>query len=75
MNGPARLSDVALTRRYGAIIAVAAVTVGSLYTIGLLRRSYWALAVPLSIVTLGGVAFALWIGRLLMTTPDEAIQP
>jgi hypothetical protein len=75
MDAPAGSPDGALTRRYGAIISVAAATVGSLYTIGLLRRSYWALAVPLSIVTLGGVAFALWIGRLLMTTPDEAIQP
>jgi hypothetical protein len=62
---------VALTRRYGMIISAISLVVGLVYTLGLLRRSYWALALPVTAATMGMLYIALWIGRALMTTPAE----
>jgi hypothetical protein len=63
--------SVALTRRYGAIISAVSVIVGLVYLVGLLRRSYWALALPVTAATVGALYISLWIGRALMTTPSE----
>jgi urea transporter len=63
--------SVALTRRYGAVIFAVSVVMGLVYLAGLLRRSYWALALPVTAATMGALYVALWIGRTLMTTPDE----
>lgn len=62
---------VALTRRYGAIISAISVLAGLVYVVGLLRRSYWALALPVTAATMGALYISLWIGRALMTTPSE----
>lgn len=71
MLGAMEEQSVALARRYGAIISAASVVMGLIYGIGLLRRSYWALALPVTAATVGALGVALWIGRALMTTPDE----
>ena len=63
-----------LTRRYGAIMCAVAAVGGLIYIIGLMRRSYWALALPVSAITLGGLAVTAAIGRLLMTTPEEPTE-
>ncbi|HEX6031998.1 MAG TPA: hypothetical protein VFY90_11255 [Tepidiformaceae bacterium] len=65
---------VALTRRYGAIISAVSVVVGLIYVVGLLRRSYWALALPVTAATMGALYISLWIGRALMTTPSEPTE-
>ena len=39
--------------------------------VGVLRRSYWALALPVTAATVGALYISLWIGRALMTTPSE----
>ena len=62
---------VAQTRRYGMIISVAAAFLGLVYGVGVLRKSYWALALPVTAATAGSLYIALWIGRALMTTPSE----
>ena len=62
---------VALTRRYGMIISLAAAFAGFIYAVGVLRKSYWALALPVTAATGGMLYVALWIGRALMTTPSE----
>ena len=63
--------SVALTRRYGTIISAVSVLLGLIYLVGLLRRSYWALALPVTAATMGALYIAVWIGRALMTTPSE----
>jgi len=65
---------VALTRRYGAVISAVSVVVGLIYVVGLLRRSYWALALPVTAATMGALYISLWIGRALMTTPSEPTE-
>ena len=62
---------IAATRRYGAIISAASVVIGLVFAIGVLRKSYWALALPVTAGTMSALYIALWIGRALMTTPSE----
>jgi hypothetical protein len=66
--------SVALARRYGAIMSAVSVVLGLIYGVGLLRRSYWALALPVTAATVGALGASLWIGRTLMTTPDEPAE-
>lgn len=67
--------SVALARRYGSILATFGALVVGLQLFGLLRRSYWAVALPVAAITLSGGAALLWLGRLLMTTPYESEEP
>jgi hypothetical protein len=41
------------------------------FLIGVLRKSYWALAMPVIVGFLGALYVAFWIGRALVTTPLE----
>ncbi|GAB4322295.1 MAG: hypothetical protein Kow0010_03000 [Dehalococcoidia bacterium] len=60
------------TRVYGAIISLFAVIGGVVYAVGVLKRSYWALALPVTAATLGALYITLWIGRALIATPTNA---
>jgi len=63
-------SSTELARRYGTIITIASGVSAALFLLGIARRSYVALAVPVGALVLGGLGMAAWIGRLLMTTPE-----
>ena len=52
------------------ICAVSAVT-GLIFLMGVLKRSYMALALPVTAGFLGALYIAFWIGRALITTPIE----
>jgi hypothetical protein len=41
------------------------------FLIGVMRRSYLALALPVTAGFLGALYIAFWIGRALITTPIE----
>ena len=41
------------------------------FVVGVLRKSYWALAMPVIVGFLGALYVAFWIGRALITTPLE----
>ncbi|MGE5595162.1 MAG: hypothetical protein ACM3S1_03895 [Hyphomicrobiales bacterium] len=62
--------SAAAARRYGAVMTVVSLVAAALFLVGLARRSYAALAIPVATVVLGGLAVAVWLGRLLMTTPE-----
>lgn len=68
-------NDPALARRYGSLITLMAVAGGLLYFVALVRRSYWAVAIPMTAIVLGLTAAAAVLGRLLMTTPDDSDEP
>jgi hypothetical protein len=55
-------------------MSAVSVVLGLIYGVGLLRRSYWALALPVTAATVGALGASLWIGRTLMTTPDEPAE-
>lgn len=56
---------------YGLIICAASAFTALVFLIGVLRRSYWAVAGPVVIGFLGALYVAFWIGRALITTPIE----
>ncbi|MEO9254524.1 MAG: hypothetical protein ABI305_03220 [Tepidiformaceae bacterium] len=64
-------NDAAIARRYGSLITVAAVVAGGCYSVALVRKSYWAIAVPVTLAVGLAVAVGVALGRLLMTTPDN----
>jgi hypothetical protein len=55
----------------GMIICALSAFAGLFFTIGVLKKSYMALALPVMAGTLGGLYIAFWIGRALITTPIE----
>lgn len=59
------------SRTYGMIICAASVITGIVFLGGVLRRSYMALALPVTAGFLGALYVAFWIGRALVTTPIE----
>ncbi len=59
------------SRTYGMIICAVSVVTGIVFLGGVLRKSYMALAVPVTAGFLGALYVAFWIGRALVTTPIE----
>jgi hypothetical protein len=56
---------------YGMLICVATLATAIFFLGGVLRRSYWALALPVTGGFLGALYVAFWIGRALIATPIE----
>jgi hypothetical protein len=56
---------------FGMIICAMSVVTGLIFVIGVLRRSYMALALPVTAGFLGALYISFWIGRALVTTPIE----
>jgi len=56
---------------YGVIICAVAIFSAIVFLGGVLRRSYWALALPVTVGFLGALYVAFWIGRALIATPLE----
>ena len=59
------------SQTYGLIICGASAITALVFVIGVLRKSYWALAAPVMAGFLGALYVAFWIGRALVTTPVE----
>ena len=59
------------SRTYGLMICGASVATAFIFLIGVLRKSYWAVAMPVTAGFLGALYVAFWIGRALLTTPVE----
>ncbi len=55
----------------GMIICAASAFMALVFGIGVLRRSYMALALPVTMGFFGALYIAFWIGRALVTTPIE----
>lgn len=59
------------TRMFGALICALSALSGLALVVGVLRKSYWALAAPVTVGTLGALYVIFWIGRALLMTPTE----
>lgn len=55
----------------GMIICAISVITGFVFVLGVLRKSYMALALPVTAGFLGALYISFWIGRALVTTPIE----
>jgi hypothetical protein len=56
---------------YGIVICAISVITGLAFLIGVLKKSYMALALPVTAGFLGALYISFWIGRALVTTPIE----
>ena len=56
---------------YGIIICAVSVFGAIAFLSGVMRRSYWALALPVTGGFLGALYVIFWIGRALIATPIE----
>lgn len=56
---------------YGLIICGITILTAITFLGGIMRRSYWALALPVTGGFLGTLYVAFWIGRALIATPIE----
>lgn len=56
---------------YGLIICGITLFTAVTFLAGVMRRSYWALALPVTGGFLGALYVAFWIGRALISTPIE----
>jgi hypothetical protein len=56
---------------YGLAICAASGIAAVVFLFGVLRKSYWALAMPVVMGFMGALYVAFWIGRALITTPLE----
>ncbi len=56
---------------YGMIICAISIFTAMGLLAGVMRRSYWALALPVTVGSLGALYIAFWIGRALVSTPIE----
>ncbi|HEY7801887.1 MAG TPA: hypothetical protein VIE40_04380 [Dehalococcoidia bacterium] len=59
------------SRTYGMIICALSAVTGITFLIGVMRKSYLALALPVTAGFLGALYISFWIGRALVTTPIE----
>jgi hypothetical protein len=56
---------------YGIIICAVSVITAIGFLLGVMRKSYMALALPVTAGFLGALYISFWIGRALVTTPIE----
>ncbi|MEZ4330706.1 MAG: hypothetical protein R3F35_03065 [Myxococcota bacterium] len=63
------------TRAQGWAICGGAGFAALLFVIGVLRQSWWAIAIPVSVLTLFALGLVAWVGYTIATIQVEADQP
>jgi hypothetical protein len=62
------------TRAQGWAICGGAGVAALIFLIGIFRGSYWALAIPVALLTLFGLGLVAWVGFTIATIQIEADQ-
>ena len=63
------------SRTQGGLICGGVALLALLFAIGLLRESYWAVAIPVAVLTLFVLGLAFWVGWTIMTIQVEPEPP
>ena len=63
------------SRRVGVLIMAGAALQMLLLLVGLLRRSYAAVAIPVGVAMAGLSALAVWVGWTMMTVEADMPEP
>ena len=67
------------SRTQGGLICIGVVIVGAWFLLGILQGSYWALAIPVSIIVFFVLGLTFWIGYTIATIrvepADEFVEP
>jgi hypothetical protein len=59
------------SRTQGGLICVGAVIVGAWFLLGLLQKSYWAIALPVAAVVFFALGLTFWVGYTIATIQVE----
>jgi len=59
------------SRTQGGLICVGVVLVGAWFLVGLLQESYWALAIPVALLTFFALGLVFWVGYTIATIQVE----
>lgn len=59
------------SRAQGALICFAAVAVGILFLVGLLRGAWWSVAVPVGLLLAFALGLTFWVGWTIATVRAE----
>jgi len=68
------------SRTQGALICVAALVIGLIFLGGLLKGSWWAVAIPVAILLAFVLGLTFWVGWTIATIqvepePDSSLEP
>ena len=55
------------SRTQGGFICVGVAFLAALFLLGLLQKSYWAIAIPVAILVFFGLGLAFWVGYTIAT--------
>ena len=59
------------SRTQGGLICVGVVILAAWFLLGLLQKSYWAVAIPVAIVVFFGLGLSFWVGYTIATIQVE----
>jgi hypothetical protein len=62
------------SRTQGGLICVGTVIVGAWFLLGLLQKSYWAIALPVAAVVFFVLGLTFWVGYTIATIQVEPFQ-
>jgi hypothetical protein len=62
------------SRTQGRLICIAAGVLGLWFLVGLLRESYWALAIPVAVAVLFALGLTFWVGWTIATIEVEPFE-
>jgi hypothetical protein len=66
------------SRAQGGLICLGAVVLGALFLLGVLSGSYWALAIPVTVLVAFVLGLTFWVGWTILTVhvaPEAAVEP
>jgi hypothetical protein len=65
------------SRIQGGLICAGVVLLGLWFLVGLLQRSYWAIAIPVALVVFFALGLSFWIGYTIATirVEPEDLEP
>jgi hypothetical protein len=62
------------SRSQGGLICVGTVLVGAWFLLGLLQKSYWAIALPVAALVFFALGLTFWVGYTIATIQVEPFQ-
>lgn len=64
----------ASSRTQGGLICVGVVVLGAWFLLGLLKGSYWALALPVALLVFFALGLTFWVGYTIATVQVEPYE-
>jgi hypothetical protein len=62
------------SRTQGGLICVGAAIVAAWFLLGLLQKSYWAIALPVAVVVFFALGLTFWVGYTIATIQVEPFE-